>query len=90
IIYNFLEPYEEKTSYTFLGGVLFIYPNEPFIESLQLMFDPDEREEIFVKWNQIYLNVPAILYFLEKGAQPTGTVHDISKKAGIEKDQVNK
>ncbi|RXI09884.1 hypothetical protein DVH24_027509 [Malus domestica] len=46
------------------------------------MFDPDEREEIFVKWNQIYLNVPAILYFLEKGAQPTGTVHDISKRAG--------
>nr|YP_010482886.1 30S ribosomal protein S16 [Prunus mahaleb]UGS85132.1 ribosomal protein S16 [Prunus mahaleb]UVU26785.1 30S ribosomal protein S16 [Prunus mahaleb]WEI30287.1 ribosomal protein S16 [Prunus mahaleb] len=33
--------------------------------------------------NQIYLNVPAILYFLEKGAQPTGTVHDISKKAGV-------
>ncbi|KAG6651048.1 hypothetical protein CIPAW_06G085000 [Carya illinoinensis] len=32
--------------------------------------------------SQIYLNVPAILYFLEKGAQPTGTVHDISKKAG--------
>ena len=29
---------------------MFIYPNEPFIESLQLMFDPDEREEIFVKW----------------------------------------
>lgn len=51
VISNFLEPYEEKTSYTFLGGgVLFIYPNEPFIESLQLMFDPDEREEIFVKW----------------------------------------
>lgn len=23
------------------------------------------------------------LYFLEKGAQPTGTVHDISKKAGV-------
>lgn len=33
--------------------------------------------------NQTHLNVPAILYFLEKGAQPTGTVHDISKKAGI-------
>ncbi|KAG7975089.1 hypothetical protein I3843_06G079400 [Carya illinoinensis] len=32
--------------------------------------------------SQIYLNVPAILYFLEKGTQPTGTVHDISKKAG--------
>ena len=48
----FLEPYEEKTSYTFLGGVLFsyIYPNEPFIESLQLMFDPQEKEEIFGKW----------------------------------------
>lgn len=50
IISNFLEPYEGKTSYTFLGGVFFIYPNEPFIESLQLMFDPDEREEIFGKW----------------------------------------
>lgn len=51
IISNFLEPYEGKTSYTFLGGgVLFIYPNGPFIESLQLMFDPDEREEIFGKW----------------------------------------
>lgn len=48
----FLEPYEEKTSYTFLGGALFIYiyPNEPSIESLQLMFDPEEKEEIFVKW----------------------------------------
>nr|YP_009698262.1 ribosomal protein S16 [Nyssa ogeche]AQU64837.1 30S ribosomal protein S16 [Nyssa sinensis]AUF33553.1 ribosomal protein S16 [Nyssa wenshanensis]AUF33978.1 ribosomal protein S16 [Nyssa sinensis]QEJ85368.1 ribosomal protein S16 [Nyssa ogeche] len=31
--------------------------------------------------NQTYLDVPAILYFLEKGAQPTGTVHDILKKA---------
>nr|YP_009907641.1 ribosomal protein S16 [Aspidopterys obcordata]YP_010160649.1 ribosomal protein S16 [Eugenia brasiliensis]YP_010261382.1 ribosomal protein S16 [Aspidopterys concava]QLI54198.1 ribosomal protein S16 [Aspidopterys obcordata]QRH18156.1 ribosomal protein S16 [Eugenia brasiliensis]UIB40464.1 ribosomal protein S16 [Aspidopterys concava] len=33
--------------------------------------------------NQTYLNIPAILYFLERGAQPTGTVHDIIKKAGI-------
>uniref|UniRef100_UPI0031F381AE ribosomal protein S16 n=1 Tax=Platylobium infecundum TaxID=3041824 RepID=UPI0031F381AE len=33
--------------------------------------------------NQTYLNVPAILYFLEQGAQPTGTVQDISKKAGV-------
>nr|YP_009750659.1 ribosomal protein S16 [Dipterocarpus turbinatus]YP_010451568.1 ribosomal protein S16 [Dipterocarpus hasseltii]YP_010531505.1 ribosomal protein S16 [Dipterocarpus retusus]QOY45528.1 ribosomal protein S16 [Hopea hainanensis]QIJ98091.1 ribosomal protein S16 [Dipterocarpus turbinatus]UTV01551.1 ribosomal protein S16 [Dipterocarpus hasseltii]UXX17764.1 ribosomal protein S16 [Dipterocarpus retusus] len=33
--------------------------------------------------NQTYLNIPAILDFLEKGAQPTGTVHDISKKAGV-------
>nr|YP_009531379.1 ribosomal protein S16 [Semiaquilegia adoxoides]AXP85073.1 ribosomal protein S16 [Semiaquilegia adoxoides] len=36
--------------------------------------------------NQTYSNVPAILYFLEKGAQPTGTVHDISKKAEIFKE----
>lgn len=52
VISNFLEPYEEKTSYTFLGGVLFIYiyPNELFIESLQSMLDPEEREEIFGKW----------------------------------------
>ncbi len=33
--------------------------------------------------NQTYLNVPAILYFLGKGAQPTGTVHDILKKAEV-------
>nr|BEV76528.1 ribosomal protein S16 [Glycosmis citrifolia] len=33
--------------------------------------------------NQTHLNVPAILYFLAKGAQPTGTVHDISQKAGV-------
>nr|YP_009669469.1 ribosomal protein S16 [Krameria lanceolata]QCW94467.1 ribosomal protein S16 [Krameria lanceolata] len=33
--------------------------------------------------NQTYLNVPAVLYFLERGAQPTGTVYDISNRAGV-------
>nr|YP_010159226.1 ribosomal protein S16 [Philenoptera violacea]QRG31559.1 ribosomal protein S16 [Philenoptera violacea] len=33
--------------------------------------------------NQTHLNIPLILYLLEKGAQPTGTVQDISKKAGV-------
>nr|YP_010918118.1 ribosomal protein S16 [Brombya platynema]WAJ49070.1 ribosomal protein S16 [Brombya platynema] len=33
--------------------------------------------------NQTHLNVPAILYFLDKGVQLTRTVHDISKKAGV-------
>ena len=48
---HFLEPYEDKTSYTFLGGALFIYiyPNKLSIESLQLMFDLEEKEEIFEK-----------------------------------------
>nr|YP_010154653.1 ribosomal protein S16 [Caroxylon passerinum]QQX27888.1 ribosomal protein S16 [Caroxylon passerinum] len=32
---------------------------------------------------QTYLNVPAILDFLEKGAQPTETVYDILKKAEV-------
>nr|QVD43308.1 ribosomal protein S16 [Primula asarifolia] len=36
--------------------------------------------------NQTYLNVPAILYFLEKGAQPTETLQDILKKAGVFKE----
>nr|QIS91496.1 ribosomal protein S16 [Mitriostigma axillare] len=36
--------------------------------------------------NQTYLNVAAILYFLERGAQPTGTVQDIFKKAGVFKE----
>nr|BDR62804.1 ribosomal protein S16 [Jacquemontia paniculata] len=34
--------------------------------------------------NQTFLNVPAILYFLEKGAQPTETVQDILKRSGVE------
>nr|YP_009649381.1 ribosomal protein S16 [Cullen corylifolium]YP_009771174.1 ribosomal protein S16 [Orbexilum onobrychis]YP_010468016.1 ribosomal protein S16 [Bituminaria bituminosa]QHS69860.1 ribosomal protein S16 [Pediomelum digitatum]QHS69936.1 ribosomal protein S16 [Pediomelum tenuiflorum]QHS70012.1 ribosomal protein S16 [Pediomelum argophyllum]QHS70240.1 ribosomal protein S16 [Ladeania lanceolata]QHS70316.1 ribosomal protein S16 [Pediomelum esculentum] len=33
--------------------------------------------------NQTYLNIPVILDFLERGAQPTGTVQDISKRAGV-------
>nr|YP_010434224.1 ribosomal protein S16 [Pseudalcantarea macropetala]YP_010434307.1 ribosomal protein S16 [Pseudalcantarea viridiflora]UTA93440.1 ribosomal protein S16 [Pseudalcantarea macropetala]UTA93523.1 ribosomal protein S16 [Pseudalcantarea viridiflora] len=37
--------------------------------------------------NQTYLNVPAILYFLKKGAQPTGTVYDILKKAEFFKER---
>nr|YP_010725369.1 ribosomal protein S16 [Deinostema violacea]WDY12269.1 ribosomal protein S16 [Deinostema violacea] len=36
--------------------------------------------------NQTYLNVPAILYFLEKGAQPTGTVQNLLKKAEVFKE----
>nr|YP_010538023.1 ribosomal protein S16 [Hoya radicalis]UYC32036.1 ribosomal protein S16 [Hoya radicalis] len=36
--------------------------------------------------NQTYLNVPAILYFLEKGAQPTGTVQDILERVGVFKE----
>nr|AEX96498.1 ribosomal protein S16 [Anemarrhena asphodeloides] len=39
--------------------------------------------------NQTYLNVPAIRYFLEKGAQPTGTVHDILKKAELFKERTS-
>nr|YP_010163303.1 ribosomal protein S16 [Kotschya aeschynomenoides]QRI61095.1 ribosomal protein S16 [Kotschya aeschynomenoides] len=30
--------------------------------------------------NQTYLNIPVILYFLEHGAQPTGTFQDIEKR----------
>nr|YP_009826363.1 ribosomal protein S16 [Barleria prionitis]QID90543.1 ribosomal protein S16 [Barleria prionitis] len=33
--------------------------------------------------NQTYLNVPLILYFLEKGAQPTETVENLLKKAEV-------
>nr|WDE22094.1 ribosomal protein S16 [Myricaria squamosa] len=36
--------------------------------------------------NQTSLNVPAILYFLERGAQPTGTVYDILKKDEVFKE----
>nr|YP_010725456.1 ribosomal protein S16 [Trapella sinensis]WDY12356.1 ribosomal protein S16 [Trapella sinensis] len=40
--------------------------------------------------NQTYLNVPAILYFLEKGAQPTGTVQNLLKKAEVFKELPSK
>nr|YP_009766352.1 ribosomal protein S16 [Goodia macrocarpa]QIS96804.1 ribosomal protein S16 [Goodia macrocarpa] len=33
--------------------------------------------------NQTYLNIPVIQYFLEQGAQPTGTVQDILKREGV-------
>ena len=36
--------------------------------------------------SQTYLNVPLILEFLEKGAQPTETVYDILKRAEIFKE----
>nr|YP_009731736.1 ribosomal protein S16 [Siphonostegia chinensis]QHR84930.1 ribosomal protein S16 [Siphonostegia chinensis] len=36
--------------------------------------------------NQTYLNVPLILYFLERGAQPTGTVQNLFKKAELFKE----
>nr|QUB01818.1 ribosomal protein S16 [Cochliostema odoratissimum] len=39
--------------------------------------------------NKTYLNLPAVLYFLEKGAQPTGTVYDILKKAEIFKEKTS-
>nr|YP_010274933.1 ribosomal protein S16 [Nonea vesicaria]UJV31714.1 ribosomal protein S16 [Nonea vesicaria] len=36
--------------------------------------------------NETYLNVTLIRYFLERGAQPTGTVRDILKKKGLFKE----
>nr|UJV31309.1 ribosomal protein S16 [Psammosilene tunicoides] len=36
--------------------------------------------------NQTYLNVPAILDFIQKGAQPTETVYDILKRAEVFKE----
>nr|YP_009406196.1 ribosomal protein S16 [Lobelia thapsoidea]ASA38628.1 ribosomal protein S16 [Lobelia thapsoidea] len=33
--------------------------------------------------NQTYLNVSAILYFLERGAQPTETVRDILQQSEV-------
>nr|YP_010186938.1 ribosomal protein S16 [Dasymalla teckiana]QVL24636.1 ribosomal protein S16 [Dasymalla teckiana] len=36
--------------------------------------------------NQTYLNLPVILDFLEKGAQPTGTVQNLLNKAEIFKE----
>nr|URQ19089.1 ribosomal protein S16 [Pedicularis resupinata] len=36
--------------------------------------------------NKTYFNVPVILYFLERGAQPTGTVHNLLNKAELFKE----
>ena len=92
ITLNFLEPYEEKTSYTVLGGGIVNLHLSQWAVYRIIAIDVRARREGRdlrkvgfydpIK-NQTYLNVPAILYFLEKGAQPTGTVHDILKKAGV-------
>ena len=61
-------------NYTF-QGISFLQVNAQYPSRRTKLIDPIN--------NQTYLNVPAILYFLEKGAQPTATVHDILKKAGV-------
>jgi hypothetical protein len=54
IVTEVFKPYEEKTSYMFLGALfIYVYPNKLSIESLQLMFDLEEKEEIFKKWCSI-------------------------------------
>lgn len=91
----FLEPYEEKTSYTFLGGGYYSYNLSQWAVYRIVAIDVRSRREGRdlrkvgfydpIK-NQTYLNVPVILDFLERGAQPTGTVYDILKKAEILKE----
>lgn len=89
----FLEPYEEKTSYTFLGGVN-LHLSQWAVYRIVAIDVRSRREGRDLRKvgfydpikNQTYLNVPAILDFLDKGAQPTGTVHDISSKAEIFKE----
>lgn len=92
ITFNFLEPYEEKTSYTVLGGgIVNLHLSQWAVYRIIAIDVRSRREGRDLRKvgfydpikNQTYLNVPAILYFLEKGAQPTGTVHDILKKAGV-------
>lgn len=46
----FLSRTRRKLLIRFSGGVIYIYPNEPFIESLQLMFDLEEKEKLSGKW----------------------------------------
>lgn len=90
----FFEPYEEKTSYTFLGGVVHLCLSQWVIYRIVAIDVRSRREGRDLRKvgfydpikNQTYSNVSAILYFLEKGAQPTGTVHDISKKAEVFKE----
>nr|YP_009308543.1 ribosomal protein S16 [Aconitum coreanum]AOS85938.1 ribosomal protein S16 [Aconitum coreanum]QFO90542.1 ribosomal protein S16 [Aconitum coreanum] len=63
---------------------IYIYPNE-----LSMIDDHRDLRKVGfydpIK-NQTYSNVLAILYLLEKGAQPTVTVHYISKKPEILKE----
>ena len=49
ITWIFLSRTRRKLLIRFSGGIIYIYPNEPFIELLQLMLDPEEKEELFVK-----------------------------------------
>lgn len=91
----FLEPYEAKTSYTFLGGgIIHLHLSQWAVYRIVAIDVRSRREGRDLGKvgfydpikNQTYLNVPAILYFLEKGAQPTETVQDILKKAEVLKE----
>lgn len=88
-----LEPYEEKTSYTVSGGGgIFLVHLSQLATYRIVAIDVESRREGRalrevgfynpIK-DQTSLNVPAILHLLEKGAQPTETVHDILAKARI-------
>nr|ATL76526.1 ribosomal protein s16 [Chenopodium album] len=51
--------------YVSKGGVVdLIYPNEPSIESLQLMFGAEEKEEICRKWVFMIRKVKLIMFLL--------------------------
>lgn len=91
------EPYEDKTSYTFLGEIVYVHLSQWAIYRIVAIDVRSRREGRDLRKvgfydpinNQTYSNVPAILYFLEKGAQPTGTVYDIFKKADLFKEKIS-
>ncbi|CAL9064058.1 unnamed protein product [Musa banksii] len=60
---------------------MYIYPNEPSIESLQLILRSPREGRDFGKVESNLFKRSAILYFLEKDAQSTETVYDILSKA---------
>lgn len=81
----------ETLLYVSRGGIIYLYLSQWAIYRIVAIDVRSRREGRDLQkvgfydpiQNQTYLNVPAILYFLEKGAQPTGTVHDILRKAEL-------
>lgn len=89
----FLEPYEVKFSHTFLGD--FFYLSQWAIYRIVAIDARSRREGRDLGKvgfydpikKKTYLNVPVILFFLEKGAQPTKTVHDILRRTELFKER---
>lgn len=78
----------ENLLYVSGGGIVYVHLSQWVIYRIVATDVRSRREGRYLRKvgfydpikNKTFSNVPVILYFLERGAQPTGTVYDILKR----------